>query len=81
MLFSPVLCAVLCCVVSTTVMIMIVTANLLAVTCPKPGKSHQQGLEHAEVVIGSPANGIYHSKPLLEAFIQQHPSELTFSQQ
>jgi hypothetical protein len=54
---------------------MLVVYSVVAVTCPKPGKTHQRGLEHAEVVIGKPEDGIYHSKPMLEAFALLHPGE------
>lgn len=46
----------------------------IEVTCPKPGKVHQAGLEHAEVTIGGPEDGFLHSKEKLLQFVAQHPS-------
>lgn len=45
----------------------------IEVTCPKPGRSHSIGLEHAEVVIGSPADGVYNSRQILTQFEASYP--------
>jgi len=50
------------------------SVRCIEVTCPKPGKVHQRGLEHAEVVIGTENDSIYNSKPQLEDFARQYPA-------
>jgi uncharacterized protein len=46
----------------------------IEVTCPKPGKVHQAGLEHIEVTIGGEEDGFLHSKEKLLQFVAQYPS-------
>ncbi len=49
------------------------TIRCLEIPCPKPGKSHKKGLEHCEVVIGSPEDTPEHNRAKLEAFMLNHP--------
>ena len=41
----------------------------LEIPCPKPGKHYDAGLEHAELVVGVPADGVFGSKRL-ESFME-----------
>ncbi len=43
----------------------------LELACPKPGKSHAHGLEHAEVVVGTRTEEIIDSLSLLTDFVAQ----------
>lgn len=42
----------------------------LELACPKPGRSHSHGLEHAEVVIGKGISAAFNSRELLENFVK-----------
>lgn len=45
----------------------------LEITCPKLGRSHHHGLEHVEVVIGSPTDSMFDSEQKLLEFQQKYP--------
>ena len=45
----------------------------IEVACPKPGKSHQAGLEHVEVTIGNADDGFHDSKEKLLDFVAKYP--------
>ena len=45
----------------------------IEVACPKPGRVHQAGLEHVEVVIGDKEDDFHSSKDKLLKFIESYP--------
>eukprot|EP00966_Prymnesium_polylepis_P335655 7390995-Prymnesium_polylepis.1 len=41
------------------------TVTCVEVPCPKPGRAYESGLEHAEIVVGEPADGVEGNARLL----------------
>lgn len=46
----------------------------IEIACPKPGKTHKEGLEHIEVVIGNEGDNFCDSKDILLSFVSRHPT-------
>lgn len=63
---------VMLCLIITTINI----ARCLEIASPKKGKSHHPGLEHMEIVIGSPGDSMYHSRESLKCFQEGYPGKL-----